>query len=86
MQTTAISDIIGNFDILSVDDKEYTVGIIKKNLIETKRNELIKRVAEAKENYSKGKVKQGNLEDLFEDLGSHYEFPTVGDANGKTMQ
>jgi hypothetical protein len=35
---------------------------------ESKREQMIKRVADAKQNYNKGKVKKGTVEDLLKDL------------------
>ena len=68
MSTTQVSEFIENFDVLSLDDKEFLMDIIEKNYIETKRNELIQRVAEAKQNYIDGNVKTGSIKDLFKDL------------------
>ena len=71
MQSTTISDIIENFDSLSIEDKEYAKEIIEKNLIESKREKLVSRVNEAKLNYEAYKVKRGGLKELKEDLDSN---------------
>ncbi|MFA6570509.1 MAG: hypothetical protein WCT77_04655 [Bacteroidota bacterium] len=68
MQSSEISGILESFDLLSLDDKEFIIDIIEKNYASAKRDDLIQRVAEAKQNYSDGKVKQGSLKDLLQDL------------------
>ncbi|MCL5991372.1 MAG: hypothetical protein M1419_04650 [Bacteroidetes bacterium] len=71
MQSTMISDIIENFDSLSIEDKEYARELIEKNIIESKREKLVMRVSEAKANYTVNKVKRGGLKELKEDLDSY---------------
>jgi hypothetical protein len=48
--------------------KEYVADIIKKQIIEMKREGLANRVQEAKVNFEKGDVKTGSIKDLTEDL------------------
>jgi hypothetical protein len=68
MTHTQLSDTIENFDALNLEDKEFALEIFEKNVRESKREQLIKRVKEANQNYKTGNVKKGNLKDLFEDL------------------
>jgi hypothetical protein len=68
MTHTQLSDTIENFDALNLEDKEFALEIFEKNVRESKREQLIKRVKEANQNYKTGTVKKGNLKDLFEDL------------------
>ena len=44
--------------------------IIRKQLIEAKRNRLAERAREARVNFERGSVKAGSLKDLMEDLDS----------------
>ena len=68
MESSTISEIIEKFDKLSPEDKEYTRQILEKNIVETKRAQLIQRVKDAKKNLSGGKVKRGSYRDLYKDL------------------
>jgi DNA-binding transcriptional regulator GbsR (MarR family) len=51
-------------------DKEYVAEIIRKQVIELKREKLTQRVEEAKMNLKKGFVKSGDIKELLEDLES----------------
>jgi hypothetical protein len=42
--------------------------IIRKQLVEVKRERLVERVREAKKNFEEGRVRTGTLQDLMEDL------------------
>ena len=66
--TTKINEVVEGFMGLSSEDKEYTVEIIEKQLIETKRERIAERAKEAMANYREGKVRTGNVKELYEDL------------------
>ena len=51
-----------------MDDKEYVVDIVKKQLVEAKRDAIAKRDKEAMDNLKKGLVKKGTVKDLYKDL------------------
>jgi len=68
MNNTALNNIIDNFSHLMLDDKEYTLDILKKQIIEAKRDAINKRAKEAIANYKKGKIKTGTAKELFKDL------------------
>jgi hypothetical protein len=70
MENTDINKVIEEFGHLPLEDMEYVSEIIRKQLIEVKREALVSRVQEAKNNYTKGHTKTGNLRDLIEDLDS----------------
>jgi hypothetical protein len=70
MGSTVINKIIEDFSHLPLDDKEYAIEVIKKQLMETKRDTIAKRAKEAMTNYKKGKVKRGTVKDLYRDLES----------------
>ncbi|OGF58430.1 MAG: hypothetical protein A2Y62_04440 [Candidatus Fischerbacteria bacterium RBG_13_37_8] len=59
-----------DFNELSLEDREYVIEIINKQLIEAKRDAIAKRVKEARANYKKGKSKTGSAEHLLKDLES----------------
>ena len=70
MSNTSVNKVIEEFDHLPPEDKEYVAEIIRKQVIQLKREKLAQRTQEAKMNLEMGHVKSGNLKDLYEDLES----------------
>lgn len=55
---------------MPLDDKGYAIEIIKKQLIEAKREAITKRAKEAITNLKKGMIKKGTVKELYKDLES----------------
>ena len=70
MNNSNINKVIEEFSHLASEDKEYVAEIIRKQVIETKRNRLAERAREARLNFERGSVKAGSVKDLMEDLDS----------------
>ena len=68
MSTTGINKLIDDFSHLPLEDKEYAVDVISKQLVEAKRDAIVKRSRQAASNLNKGSVKKGNLKSLYQDL------------------
>ncbi len=68
MNNSNINKVIEEFSHLPSEDKEYVAEIIRKQVIEAKRNRLAERAREAKVNLERGFAKTGSLKDLMEDL------------------
>ena len=68
MNGVTLNRIIDDFNELSFEDKEYAIELIQKQLIEAKRERIVRRAKEAETNLRKGKVKRGTMEDLLKDL------------------
>jgi len=68
MSTTALNKLIDDFSQLSMDDKEYAVDVIKKQLTEARRDAIAKRAKEAMANLKKGAIRKGTVQDLYKDL------------------
>jgi len=68
MENAPLSKVIADFSLLPLDDKEYALDIIKKQLIEAKRDAIAKRAKKAMSNFKKGAVKKGSLKELYKDL------------------
>jgi len=66
--TNLLDNMFNNFSRLPLSNKEYFLEVIKKRLIEEKRNQLALRVKAAEENYTAGYVKKRNTDDLLKDL------------------
>ncbi|MFZ3122594.1 MAG: hypothetical protein WA104_04400 [Thermodesulfovibrionales bacterium] len=70
MSSSTINNLIEDFSHLKLDDKEYAVDVIKKQLIDAKREAIAKKAKEAIANLRKGMVKRGTLKELYRDLES----------------
>ena len=68
MSTKTLNKLIDDFGQLPLDDKEYVVDIVKKQLVEAKRDAIAKKAKEAMDNLKKGLVKKGAVKDLYKDL------------------
>lgn len=68
MSTTTLDKLIDDFKQLPLDDKEYAIDIIKKQLIEAKREAIARRAKEAMANLRKGMTKRGTVKELYKDL------------------
>jgi hypothetical protein len=70
MSGTDLDKLIDDFSHLPIEDKEYAAHIIKKQLLESRRDAIAKRAKQAETNFKKGSVKQGGLKDLYKDMES----------------
>lgn len=70
METTTLNRIIEDFNNLPLDDKEYALEIIRKQLIEARRESIARRAEEAIKNLKEKKIKEGTIQDLYRDLES----------------
>ena len=70
MDGATLNKIIEEFNHLPLDDKEYAVEVIEKQLIEAKRAAIAKRAKEAMVNFKKGNSKIGDIKELYKDLES----------------
>lgn len=70
MSSTTLNKLIEEFSQLPLDDKEYAIGLIKKQLVEARRNAIARRAKEATANFKKGMTKRGTTKELHKDLES----------------
>ncbi len=70
MNVATLNKIIEEFNHLPLDDKEYAVEVIRKQLIEAKRAAIAKRAKEAMVSFRKGNFKIGDIKELYKDLES----------------
>ena len=68
MRGTALDRLIEDFGRLSLDDREIVADIIRKQLIEAKREAIYNRAKSGLANAKKGKIKSGTVKDLRKDL------------------
>ena len=70
MGNVTLKKFIEDFKNLPIEEKEYALEIVKKQIIEEKRNVIAKRAKEASNNYRIGNIKNGDVESLYKDLES----------------
>ena len=70
MSTATVNNLIDEFIHLPLDDKEYAIEVIKKQLIEAKREAIAKRAKSAMANFKKKKTNCGTVKDLYKDIES----------------
>jgi hypothetical protein len=70
MSTATVNNLIEEFIHLPLDDKEYAAEVIKKQLIEAKREAIAKRAKTAMAGFRRKTTRQGNIKELYKDLES----------------
>ena len=70
MSTATVNNLIEEFIHLPLDDKEYATEVIKKQLIEAKREAIAKRAKAAMASFRKKMTKYGTVKELYRDLES----------------
>jgi hypothetical protein len=68
MRGTPLSKLIEEFGRLPLDEQEYAADVLKKQVIEARREAIYRRAKAALTNAKKGKVKSGTMKDLYKDL------------------
>jgi len=68
MPTTEINRVIEGFNLLPLDEKEYVADMIQKQLIEYRREQILQKAKDARNDLKQGNIKSGSLEDLYKDL------------------
>jgi phosphoglycerate-specific signal transduction histidine kinase len=70
MSTATVNNLIEEFIHLPLDDKEYAIEVIKKQLIEAKREAIAKKAKTAMVSFRKKITKSGTVKELYKDLES----------------
>jgi hypothetical protein len=68
MANVSLNKVIDDFRKLPLDEKEYAIDIIEKQMIEAKREAISRRAKRAILNLRRGAVKRGSVKDLYRDL------------------
>ena len=66
--SVTFQDALDVVETLPEDQQEDLVEIIKHRLIEHRRQVIADNIATAKEEYARGEVKKGSVDDLLKDL------------------
>ena len=73
MTMYTIDDVLTEISKYSLDDKELITDILRKRIIEEKRQKIYDNYQESMKNYLEGNIKKGGVDDLFEGIESHDE-------------
>ena len=68
MGTILLNTVIKDFSQLPLEDKQYAVEVMEKQLVDSKREAIARRAKKAESNLKKGLVKKGTIQELYEDL------------------
>ena len=68
METTTFDEALEIIESFPEEQRESMIGIVKRRLIEEKRKRLVQTVMEAREEYGRGEVKRGTVDDLIREI------------------
>lgn len=68
LQTVTFQDALDVVESLSEHQQEALIDIIRRRLIEHKRNLLAENIQKAKQEFASGEVKKGSVDDLMKEL------------------
>ena len=68
MKGATFDNVIEIIESLPEEQRESLIEIVKKRLIEERRDRLAQSIKEAKEEYMSGEVRQGTVDDLMREL------------------
>jgi hypothetical protein len=66
--TSQFQQVIETVETLSLEDQSLLLDILQKRLRQQRRNELVKEVAEVRQDYAQGNVKFGSIADFMAEL------------------
>lgn len=68
MSTVTFREALELIESLSDEERLALVEIVKRRLVERRRDEIAESVREAREDYARGEVRKGTADDLLRDL------------------
>ena len=66
--TSKFNEILDQIDDLPYADQEMLIDIVKKSLIENRRDEIADKIKKAHQEYKSGNVVRGSVEDIINEL------------------
>jgi hypothetical protein len=69
-QTIQFSQILEMIDYLSFDEQDDLINIVKHRQIEKRREQIAQNISQARQNYQKGNVFRGNIDDIIAELNN----------------
>jgi len=68
MQTATFDEVLDIIESFPEDQRESIVEIVKQRLVEERRGQLAQTVKEAREEYARGEVRRGTVDDLIREI------------------
>jgi U3 small nucleolar ribonucleoprotein component len=68
MENITFQKALEVIESLPEEQRESLIDIVKRRLIEERRDRLAQRIGEAREEYKRGKIKKGTVDDLMHEL------------------
>ncbi len=68
VKVVTFNDILEIIESLPEDQKESLIEVVRRRLIEERRDRLAQSIKKAKEEYARGEVKRGTVDDLMHEL------------------
>jgi U3 small nucleolar ribonucleoprotein component len=68
MENITFQKALEVIESLPEEQRESLIDIVKRRLIEERRDRLAQRIAEAREEYKRGETKKGTVDDLMGEL------------------
>ncbi len=69
-QVSELNQVLESVERLPVEDQEILIDVIRKRLIEKRRDELARSITQAQKDYEEGNVFRGTIEDVIAELNS----------------
>ncbi len=63
-KTSVFQDVIETVERFSLEDREILLDILKKRLVEQRRLQLVREIAEVRQDYKEGKIQFGTVDDF----------------------
>ena len=70
LHTSTFNEILEQIDNLSNEDQEILIDVIKKRLIERRRNKIADNIKQAHQEYETDHVTRGSIEDIISELNT----------------
>jgi hypothetical protein len=68
MKTVTFNEVLEIIESFSEEQRESIVEIVKLRLVEARRDRLAQSIKEAREEYRRGEVRSGTVEDLMREI------------------
>ena len=68
METTTFNEALEILESFPEDQRESIIEIVRRRLIEERREQLTQTVKEAREEYARGEVRSGTVNDLMREI------------------
>jgi hypothetical protein len=67
-QVSKLDQVLESIEMLPIEDQEMLVELMQRRLVERRREEIAKHIAQAQADYEAGKVFRGTVEDAIAEL------------------